>query len=441
MPNINSIITIHYFAWDFANKLEKIGDEVNHTLYIIKDGVASLATNSPVEVDSTNAPGVYALELTAAENNAESIAIRGKSSTSDVELLAPFWSNNVDINQIEGQVLSGKTGINLDTFFQNSGSTTVKVIDNVGEASVAGDPKVGACLDYGDMLVLSSPQDGSYCAVLIGGTVGDQCRAIIEQVDKVDATSQYTRLCNKIYKISFYTYDETEDWDSTNNPNSTVEAFIHLGINKSLTGVTSDSNWMADLDGGNAIFTTYVATSISNLENGSGTDESTINIDLTGEGPLWHQSLTYDLIAISSAETSGLQELYVGAGDVSADAKNTPLASDVSTTGSVDITFSFNTGGGEDSLQYGFDLIYNTLLGSIGGESAGGTPADPTLSSYDGLITGADLSSGGEAATLTITGDDQYVAVSYRLVGNQTDAWYIPGTVQQDEFYIPAGGE
>lgn len=79
--------TISYIAWDTAANAGKTGDAANHTLRWIKDGTAAAPTNSPVEVDATNAPGVYNLQLTAAEASCWQGLLAGKSSTASVVIM------------------------------------------------------------------------------------------------------------------------------------------------------------------------------------------------------------------------------------------------------------------------------------------------------------------------------------------------------------------
>lgn len=76
--------TVYYVAWDTSANAPKTGDVSNHTLRWVKDGTAAAPTNSPAEVDATNAPGWYKLTVTATEAQCISGLIAGKSSTADV---------------------------------------------------------------------------------------------------------------------------------------------------------------------------------------------------------------------------------------------------------------------------------------------------------------------------------------------------------------------
>jgi hypothetical protein len=83
----NVALILVYRAWNASTGLPVTGDSANHTLRLIRDGVAAAPTNAPAEVDATNAPGEYSLSLTAAEMNANSVTLSGKSSTANVVIL------------------------------------------------------------------------------------------------------------------------------------------------------------------------------------------------------------------------------------------------------------------------------------------------------------------------------------------------------------------
>jgi hypothetical protein len=53
----------------------------------VKDGTTAAPTNSPTEVDATNAPGVYKLVLTAAECTCDFGTLAGKSSAASVSII------------------------------------------------------------------------------------------------------------------------------------------------------------------------------------------------------------------------------------------------------------------------------------------------------------------------------------------------------------------
>jgi hypothetical protein len=87
MPSYGQTVTLQYVAWDTGANAGKTGDVANHTLKWIKDGTSGSPTNSPAEVDATNAPGIYKLVMTGTEASCQVGTLAGKSSTSGVAIL------------------------------------------------------------------------------------------------------------------------------------------------------------------------------------------------------------------------------------------------------------------------------------------------------------------------------------------------------------------
>ena len=87
MPSYGVGVTLQYIAWNTSTNAYVTGDSANHTLRWVKDGTSSATTNSPSEVDSTNAPGVYKVVLTTTETSCQVGTLAGKSSTSNVVLI------------------------------------------------------------------------------------------------------------------------------------------------------------------------------------------------------------------------------------------------------------------------------------------------------------------------------------------------------------------
>ena len=424
MPNINTILTVHYLAWDFENKIEKTGDVTNHTLYIIKDGTASPATNTPVEIDSTNAPGMYALELTAVENSGDSITIRGISSTVNVELVSISWSDNINVNQIEGKVLSGKTGSNFEVFFQNAASSTTKVVDDVGATATAGNLKTGGNLNsINDSVILSGQGKQSYCKVMLGtSTAGYQCRVIIERIAKVNTSSQYTRISPWLYKINVFDLSSSEAWDSTVNPKTTnIDLKVEIGIDASEDGANNNDNFSAGSY--EPIFMGNKASSISNLEDGTTGDMTFFDIESTQ----YLVSINnYDNLYKCGCDNIAVHECFVGVGDREVESINQPYIEQTTYgPGFTEISFSVSESG--SSYNHGVIGYYTYDIDL--------TPQDPTPSANDGYF------SNGESAFENITGDDQQVYVKARIFGDEINAWYIPGQVYTEVFDIPSAGE
>jgi hypothetical protein len=84
---VQTVIT--YRAWDTSANAPKTGDSANHTLKWIKDGTSASTTNSPSEVDSTNAKGLYKITMTSTECDCLMGSLAGVSSTSNVALFGP----------------------------------------------------------------------------------------------------------------------------------------------------------------------------------------------------------------------------------------------------------------------------------------------------------------------------------------------------------------
>ena len=95
-----AITAIHYFATNSAGP--KPGDVGNHTMKVIGDGSLGGISASPAEVDATNAPGLYKIALSAAENNYDFVTVAGKSSTSGVTISPVSWTNTCNVEAVNG---------------------------------------------------------------------------------------------------------------------------------------------------------------------------------------------------------------------------------------------------------------------------------------------------------------------------------------------------
>jgi hypothetical protein len=87
MASRGQSLTVAYVAWDTVANAGKTGNVGSHTLVWIKDGTPATPTNSPLEVDATNAPGLYSILLTATECTCNLGVLTGKSSTAGVVLI------------------------------------------------------------------------------------------------------------------------------------------------------------------------------------------------------------------------------------------------------------------------------------------------------------------------------------------------------------------
>jgi hypothetical protein len=81
--------SITLLAIDTLTGTPKTGDAANLTAYVSKDdgAVAALGDTSALELNATNAKGLYSWSLTQAETNAEKLVFSGKSTTLGIELV------------------------------------------------------------------------------------------------------------------------------------------------------------------------------------------------------------------------------------------------------------------------------------------------------------------------------------------------------------------
>lgn len=113
-------------AYDASTGLPKAGDAANITFYYNGDdgGVTVFSTSSghPSEDDATNAPGDYTLAVTQGETNYNKIRFSGKSSTSNVVIVA-VTVYTVPPNFTKLAVDSSAGGVTLSDGVTHGGST------------------------------------------------------------------------------------------------------------------------------------------------------------------------------------------------------------------------------------------------------------------------------------------------------------------------------
>jgi len=111
MPVSNVALTaVHFFVTDADGGVT--GDASNIALKIIKDGSVGAVAGSVSEVDATNAPGMYSVPLTAAENTGSMISLVGKTSTASTTVNPISWTNISSMAAISG---STSAADNLET--------------------------------------------------------------------------------------------------------------------------------------------------------------------------------------------------------------------------------------------------------------------------------------------------------------------------------------
>lgn len=83
----NAIQKVHVYAYDSTTGAAKTGDAAQITGYVSLDGTANaIDDTNPAEVDTTNLPGVYVFDVTAAETNCDAWALYAKSSTANIRI-------------------------------------------------------------------------------------------------------------------------------------------------------------------------------------------------------------------------------------------------------------------------------------------------------------------------------------------------------------------
>ena len=128
-----ALSAMHYFATDSDGP--KTGDEGNHTLKVVEDGVVGSVAGTPSEIDATNAPGMYKVAITAAENTADVVTLCGKSSTSGVTISPVTWTNITNADADVAAIL-----VDTGTTLNNA----VNTIDNVVDAILVDTAVLGA---------------------------------------------------------------------------------------------------------------------------------------------------------------------------------------------------------------------------------------------------------------------------------------------------------
>lgn len=148
------------------------GDSANFTEEVSKDGAAFAAcTNNAVEIGST---GVYYLDLTSGEMNADTVVVKITSSTGTVESVVgvfyPEEAGDVRVNMT--QLNSSSTAANLASYFYDSILAT-SVIVGTSTTEFTGSTPLSNTVDdlYNHM----------YC-VFITGALAGQNRQVSDYV-------------------------------------------------------------------------------------------------------------------------------------------------------------------------------------------------------------------------------------------------------------------
>jgi hypothetical protein len=121
-------ITLQYLALNISTGTYVTGDVANHAMRWIKDGVAAAPTNTPVEVDATNAPGAYKVALTNTEMTCDTGMLHGKSSTANVIIIP------VQITTEHGVLPTVQQGQNGAVMVSGANVGPWSVVNSAGDA-------------------------------------------------------------------------------------------------------------------------------------------------------------------------------------------------------------------------------------------------------------------------------------------------------------------
>ena len=133
MPVRAQAVTMHFFATNSDGPVTG-QDYTTLTLKVVKDGTVGAVSASPTEVDSTNAPGIYKVALTAAENTADVVTLCGKSTTSGVTVSPSTWTNISNVTAIDGlDMAPTHTG----TVKAGTTAGAIQLVNIVGETALS----------------------------------------------------------------------------------------------------------------------------------------------------------------------------------------------------------------------------------------------------------------------------------------------------------------
>ena len=199
MPVSNVALTaVHFFVTDADGGVT--GDASNIALKVVKDGSVGAVAGSVSEVDATNAPGMYSVALTAAENTGSMISLVGKTSTADTTVNPISWTNISSMAAISGSVSAAD---NLESALGASVITA-----NVKQVNGSSDGAAFMALGAATMIEVTC-DSGSTTSVIVGSgsisavddfysertilfTTGDNANSARAITDYVGSTKKFT---------------------------------------------------------------------------------------------------------------------------------------------------------------------------------------------------------------------------------------------------------
>ena len=125
---------LQFFAFVPSTGLPKTGAAANITIYVSKDhgAATALADTSATEMDATDAKGVYVVDVSQTETNADELTFTGKSSTSEVSIV-PRFITTTPANYSGLVITSGRANADVT----HNGGTAITAAAGVQEVKVA----------------------------------------------------------------------------------------------------------------------------------------------------------------------------------------------------------------------------------------------------------------------------------------------------------------
>ena len=244
MPVINKALTaVHFFATDADGG--KVDDEAQFTLKVIIDGVIGAVAGSITEVDGTNAPGMYSVPISAAENNGQMVSLVGKSSTAGVTINPVSWSNISNVYAVNGDSTAAD---NLESAFDGTGYgiqaasalTTVALASGGITAATIATDAIDADAIAADAITSVEIADGSLTAAKFAA----DCITAAKIADGALTTAKISATVNANLKQINSSATGVSGFGSATT--TVVEAVVHTGSSSS--SIVSDTSALSSTD-------------------------------------------------------------------------------------------------------------------------------------------------------------------------------------------------
>jgi hypothetical protein len=194
-----ALTAVHFFVTDADGGVTG-QDYTTLTLKIVKDGTVGTVGASPAEIDSTNAPGMYSVALSALENTGSMISLVGKSSTAATTVNPVSWTNESSMAAISGSTTAAD---NLEL-----AAASDSLVANVKQVNGSTDGASFLALGAATMIEVTC-DSGSTTSVIVGSgsisavddfysersmlfVTGDNANSARAIVDYVGSTKKFT---------------------------------------------------------------------------------------------------------------------------------------------------------------------------------------------------------------------------------------------------------